>query len=489
MTRVRWLTILILMPCAAGAHSFGRHYTLPVPVWLYLYGAAAALVLSFLVVACFVNARTAETNFRTLDLSANRAFELLTGAGLRGALQVLSVASLWFCIVCGLWGTQNAYANFNMTFFWILFVLGFSYVTALLGDLYAALNPWWVMTRWLAQLLPRLFVGRRPYPQQLAYWPALLLYMTFIWIELFAQTKPGSLSWILLGYTAVNMVAAWWWGSAAWFRYGEFFAVFLRLLAKMSVFEWRRDAQGRGRLQLRQPFIGLLQERAESFSLLLFVLFMLSSTAFDGLRDTAPWVKLFWKDLYVLLTPYVGDNIVESYALLEPLYLAWQSLALLLSPFVYLALYLLFIALAKGVTRSKQTVRALALQFAFTLLPIALVYHLSHYYTLLIGQGSQLLRLASDPFGWGWDLFGSAQGRFRPLIVAANVVWHTQVWLILFGHIVSVYLAHLVALRTFSSSRQATLSQLPMLLLMVAFTTIGLWILSLPISPAQWTVP
>jgi hypothetical protein len=62
------------------------------------------------------------------------------------------------------------------------------------------------------------------------------------------------------------------------------------------------------------------------------------------------------------------------------------------------------------------------------------------------------------------------------------VVWHTQVWLILFGHIVSVYLAHLEALRVFPTRRQATLSQLPMLLLMVGFTTIGLWILSQPLG-------
>jgi hypothetical protein len=41
-------------------------------------------------------------------------------------------------------------------------------------------------------------------------------------------------------------------------------------------------------------------------------------------------------------------------------------------------------------------------------------------------------------------------------------------------HIVSVYLAHVEALRVFPDTRRAVLSQLPMLLLMVIFTTLGL---------------
>ena len=61
-------------------------------------------------------------------------------------------------------------------------------------------------------------------------------------------------------------------------------------------------------------------------------------------------------------------------------------------------------------------------------------------------------------------------------------VWHTEVALILIGHVVSVYLAHRVALRLFASRREAMISQLPMLLLMVAYTVIGLWVISLPFA-------
>jgi len=45
-----------------------------------------------------------------------------------------------------------------------------------------------------------------------------------------------------------------------------------------------------------------------------------------------------------------------------------------------------------------------------------------------------------------------------------------------------VYLAHVVALRVFATRRDAMLSQLPMLCLMVFFTVAGLWILALPLQ-------
>lgn len=62
------------------------------------------------------------------------------------------------------------------------------------------------------------------------------------------------------------------------------------------------------------------------------------------------------------------------------------------------------------------------------------------------------------------------------------VVWHAEVALILIGHLVSVYLAHRVALCLFPTRREAMVSQIPMLLLMVTYTIIGLWVISLPFA-------
>ena len=460
----------------AGAHSFGTIYNLPVPFWMYAYGAAAALVVSFVIVGYFVTATSVNAEARTYDPPSRAWLDAITSPKVRAAARVTSVTLLLFTIVTGLVGSRSAMLNWNMTFFWILFVLVFTYLTAFIGDVYAIVSPWRVICDWVERWRPGLLRGRFPYPTRLAYYPALVLYVAFIWIELFARTQPWSLSWILIGYTIVNVAGAWLIGMEAWFRYGEFFAVFLRIVAKIAPFEVEA-----GRIVLRQPFMGLVKEPAEHASLLLFILFMLSSTAFDGVHDTLAWTQLFWRDIYPLLEPLAAGR-AQPYLFLVDFYYYWQWLSLALSPFFYLAIYLFFISLVKLITSSSLSVRELALRFAYSLVPIAFVYNVTHYYTLIVSQGLSIVRIASDPLGIGWDLFGTASWLSTPVLLDAGSIWHTQVWLILFGHIVSVYLAHVEAMRIFPKSRRAIASQLPMLVLMVIFTTLGLWILSLPIA-------
>jgi hypothetical protein len=66
-------------------------------------------------------------------------------------------------------------------------------------------------------------------------------------------------------------------------------------------------------------------------------------------------------------------------------------------------------------------------------------------------------------------------------LVSPNVFWYSAVTIVVVGHVIAVYLAHTAALRLFGSQRGALVSQLPMLLLMVAYTTLSLWILAQPI--------
>jgi hypothetical protein len=128
--------LLAAAPLPAAAHSFGELYTLPVPVWMYLYGAAAALALSFLMIGYFVGTPArAHRNFRTSGWKALRAPLVL------GDLRMLSVGLL-LSIASGFVGSSNSYSNFNMTFFWIVMLLGYAYCVALSGNSYDALNPW-----------------------------------------------------------------------------------------------------------------------------------------------------------------------------------------------------------------------------------------------------------------------------------------------------------------------------------------------------------
>lgn len=478
----------LLASAGAQAHSFGQVYTLPVPFRLYAWASVAALLLSFLVAARFLSRAQAERSPRLLVLPAPPV--LLTGA-LLALLRVGSVGTLLLCIAAGFAGPADPFLNLGMTLFWIGFVLAFAYLALLLGDLYALINPWRALVDCLGRLHDRLasrtlFRGRLRRPERLGHWPALLLYMGFIGIELFSHGSPRSLAALLLAYTGINLAGAWLLGARAWFRQGECFSVLLRLLGRMAPLAWLPpdSAIGHGRLVLRLPFSGLRQGRAGDLGELLFILFMLSATAFDGLHVTEPWRKLFWQDGFALLAPWLGDNIVSAWPVMRRLHMIWEIGTLLLSPLLYLAPYLLCLALARRLAGSGPSLRELALRFAWTLLPIALVYHVSHYYTLVLTQGPELPRLLADPLGRGWQLFTPPAAAAGSRLPDMNWIWHTQVGLILAGHMVSVHLAHAEALRCFGTPRRALLSQLPMLALMMAFTVFGLWIIAQPLADA-----
>jgi hypothetical protein len=485
----------LVLSASSHAHSFGVVYSLPLPFHLYAWGAAVALVCSFVVVAFVISYSQpqAGTPPWSKDLSNSKLLVFARRWRILRQLQLLSIAALLLCIATGLFGDKSPYGNFNMTFFWIVVMLGFSYVSALFGNLYAAINPFMLLCR----LLDKIISFDRPrlgYDPRLAYWPALLFYFIFIWIELFAGTSPYFLSIMLLSYTLISFIGVALIGSQAWFRYCDFFSVFFRLLALMSPVKYI-PSEGIGHthrasvIELRRPFSGLLEQSAEHISLLVFILFMLSSTAFDGLHDTNIWKQFFWLDLYQgFLQYYTSENPFRAFAAMSELYGYWQVTWLLLSPFIYLAILFAVIGLSKVLMRSTLSMTTLALKMAYSLLPIALVYHIAHYYTLLQTQGIKIISLASDPFGWGQNWFGTAKWLQRVFIPDASIVWHVQLGLIVVGHVISVYLAHKVVFTdanthggTHNVSRM-NLSQLPMLFLMIGFTASGLWIMSQPVG-------
>lgn len=473
-----WLGVALLaFAGSAAAHGFGRLYNLPVPFWLYGWAASAVLVVSFVLVAWFAsNPVSAASTSRPLPARWVGWMQWL-----RRPLQGLSLALLLLCLATAWFGSRDPYRNFSMTFFWVVFLLGFTYVTALLGNGWAVLNPWRVLVGLLSRGWRGFAHGRLHYREHWGDWPAVVLYLGFIWFELFGLGRPGQLAQMLTLYTALNLFGVWLIGSRAWFAHGELFSVFLRLTGLMGMVH-RAEVDGVQRVLWRRPFSGLLHARPLHLSTVVFALAMLSTTAFDGLRATQWWVFLFWFDTSGWLTPLLGERPILLYAELRPWYIAWETLVLLASPFVYLAAYLLTIVLARALTGSPRSVRDLALDFGYSLLPIALVYHVTHYSTLLLTQGLKIVSLVSDPFGWRWDLFGTAKLLRAPILPDMDWVWHSQVGLILLGHIVSVVVAHRIALRVFPTRRAATASQLPMLLLMVAFTVAGLWIIAQPLT-------
>jgi hypothetical protein len=212
-----------------------------------------------------------------------------------------------------------------------------------------------------------------------------------------------------------------------------------------------------GRLHLRAPGAGLVEREPLSTSAAFFVIVMLATVTFDGLRETPLWA--------------VGDA-------------AWPaatSAGLAATPLVFALVIFAVCMLMARLAGARESAGELARLFVPTLLPIALAYHVAHYLSYLLVAGQVLIPLASDPFGRGWDLFGTARYRIDAGVVGARFAWYTSVAVIVAGHVLAMYAAHRLALARFADRLAARRSQYPLAALMVVYTMLSLWILAQPV--------
>jgi hypothetical protein len=154
-----------------------------------------------------------------------------------------------------------------------------------------------------------------------------------------------------------------------------------------------------------------------------------------------------------------------------------NTLGLLFCVAVVALFYRLGIA-GMGTVGGGHRPRELAGRFVHSLVPIALAYAIAHYFSLLVYQGQAMIYLVSDPLGEGKDIFGTASTGIDYNVVSGNTIWYVQVAALIAGHVAGLILAHDRALATYEDARKATRSQYWMLVVMVGFTSLGLWLLS-----------
>ncbi len=439
-------------------HGVGSVQDLPVPQWLFLYGAGVVLVVSFLALALLWQRPVLERESgRALPEALQRS---LLAPALRVALGALGFALLVFVMATALLGERSAATNIAPTFVYVAFWLGLVPVVVLLGNVWAWLNPWRAAADGLAALARSVVGASDPpfsYPSRLGRWPAVLGLFAFASLELawHDPADPRHLALAVFLYSGVQWIGSLVFGRHAWFQNAEAFSVYFWLLSRIAPFDVRRR-DGERELVARPPLVGLAALRDPRPGTIAFVAVMLGSVGFDGFSRTSVWQDLL-----------VGRAELERTVL---------DVAGLLAAVLAVALaYGLAILAARSLTRSRA---ALSGAFAASLVPIALVYAVSHYFSLLVVQGQFLVPLASDPFGYGWNLVGSRD--FRPDLapLSPSSIWYVQVATLVTGHVAGLVLAHDRALALFRDGRQAVRSQVPFLVLMVAYTVAGLWLLS-----------
>jgi hypothetical protein len=505
----------------AAAHGFAERYDLPVPLWLYLSGAGAAVGLSFVVVALFLRSRPRHGSYPRVNLLRWRPFQVLAHRRTVFIVRLLAVSLFLLAIVAGLFGNQSAYRNIIDTLVWVIWWVGLAYVSAFLGDLWALVNPIKTIFAWAETAYSRLRPGQSlslnlPYPPWLGAWPGVVLLTFFLWIEVVwdGSAVPRPLALAMVAYAAFSWIGMWLYGREPWLWGGEIFSIFFGLIARLAPTELRvsdpaictgcsapqckdgssscvncadcaaRAGFERREWNLRPPVVGLLVGGVPDRSLMVFVLLMLAMVTFDGFTETPTW-GTFWAAL--LTTAEFRPVLQGLQSLAGNAFKVLVTFALVLFPLIFLATYLgvsRLMALAAGPAQEGDagfSTWDLARNFVLCLIPIALAYHLAHYLSFLLVTGQLIIPLASDPFGYGWNLFGTADVKMNIGIVDARFVWFTAVVAIVMGHILAVYLAHVVAMEILVDRRRALRSQYPMLCLMIVYTVVSLWILAQPV--------
>lgn len=467
LTALFLFSLPLFFPQASYAHAFGQLYTLPIPVWLYIFGGGFTLIVSFVIIGFFVNEKKSKYTEKSVDISSSLFAKIITGKVFQVVMQAVSLCLWIIVIVAGFVGDQTPTNNLIPLFFWIIFLLGGIYGTAILGNFWKRLSPIYIIYTILKKFFKTpLF----PYPENLGFLSVLGFYYLLVWMELLSRglaVIPHILATLLLGYGIVHVILTILMGEK-WLEHGELFTVIFGLLGKMSPFYVKQK-----NVYVRFPFAGLAHGSIRHKTLLLLVLFMLSSTAFDGLRAT-----IVWRPVQYLTYPLFSFISHDPFVIFPII----QSIALFLSPFIFLSLYVISVFVMQKITRSKQSLTQLSLVFTLSLLPIALAYNVAHYFTLILSGAQSLLTLISDPFNKGWDLFHTGHNTMHTFLLRADTIWNIEVAAIVGGHIIAVYIAHLIALRVFPTHKKALTSQLPILVLMVVYTITGLWILSQPLT-------
>ncbi len=479
-------TMLLRVP-PVEAHAFGPRYDLPLPLDLYLAGAGAAVALSFVIMALVFRARPRRGGRARIDLLRLKPIRALSHPAVIGVLQSISVALFLLVLAAGFFGTQEPLENIGPTFIWIVWWVGLAYVAALAGNPWPVINPWSIVFGWLEKLCrlfgPRLRLGLGlAYPSWLGVWPAVALFGVFAWFELIPEAAkvPHTLATYILIYSGLTWFGMAAFGRAAWLAHGEAFSLAFGVFGRFApIGPPERDAaDGRTRRYLRPYAGGLVVESPCRLSMTVFVLLMLSTVTFDGFRETPLWADLMG---WIAVEPIFHPLLLGLHDLDFELRVALETVMLALFPLLFLLVYLGFSWLTKEISDSGRPVTEIAGLFVLALVPISIAYHLAHYLSYLVLAGQLIIPLASDPFGFGWDLFGTAGYRVDIGIIGAKFVWYTAVVAIVVGHVFAVGVAHFVALRTFETAGAALRGQYPFLVLMVAYTMVSLWILSQPI--------
>lgn len=455
------------LPLPAWPHAFAERYDLPAPLGYFVVGAAAAVALSFVVAAAFVRSVPRELH--------DGGFVVRLGPllpALRVICRTVSIILLCMVVVAGLFGTRNPEMNLAPILVWIVWWVGLSFLVACIGNIWSALDPWRALFEGTDKLARRVGLANginlgAAYPQRLGTWPAVILLVAFVWIEVVYPhaAVPSHVGWMALAWSVFTLTGMVCFGGEVWRRNADVFAIYFSTLARFAPIDIGPDGRS---IVLRPPGRGLITAGAVPSGMVGFVIAMLSTVMFDGLLGTQAMAltQVALAD-WMALHPLAGGYSLGAAGIIT----MWLF---------FLLAYMLACRATARLVRDR-TAGTIARLFVLTLVPIAIAYNVAHYFHYLLVQGQLIIPLLSDPLGRRWDLFGTAMYYPDIGILDARFIWYLAITSIVAGHVISIWLAHRLALREFGARGKAVAASVPLTVLMVLYTVISLLIIADPL--------
>jgi hypothetical protein len=403
------------------AHGLGGSTDLPIPFLYAMVGASWALTISFAVLAlAWKEPRFADDDERDPEPRARRPWLAVVGLGM----------AVWWLGVLYL-GPDDP-ANGGLGAFYIYVWVGLVPVAILVGHVWRDLSPWRTIQAVVGRLTGRPD-GFVTYPSWLGYWPAVAGVFAFVWLEL-ASPDPGSIdagrTWVAV-YAVVTVVAGIVLGPR-WYDRGDPFDVYSGVVARLSPFV------ADGRWSLHNPLRALPRVPVHP-GLVALLGTLLGSTAYDSFSASS-----FWQQ--------------------KTLSTGQHTLSLLGFCVVVATLFQVASRATGGVTVEERSL--LPGRLAHSLVPIVVGYVFAHYLTYLVEKGQ----------GVAHALVGSEPEVTYVLSTHTSTLAALKVGFVVAGHVLAVIAAHDRALVVLPRAHRLT-GQLAMLVLMVAYTFTGLFLL------------
>ena len=334
--------------------------------------------------------------------------------------------------VPGLINNEPAKTSITPLVLWIFLWIAVPVLGLIFGDLYAKFNP-------LALIVNREGVSHNVYF-------ASFLFLCLTWFEL-VWNKPGNPRHIGIVFLVLLIVV-----SVIQRFYNKTIIEVDPLLLLHHLYSKMKITNSK---PVFRTLLNNISNLAQLKGMEYFILLMIGTVTYDGLRETTFWFELF------------GSQTYET---------SFSTVAFLLMNLLIIVFYRFACYFAIRVSGEDLNLNEISLKFGHTMLPIAFAYHVTHYLSLLLFEFQTVIYRLNDPFGFGWNLFNVQEPEVN-YFLEPIALWTIMVIVTLAGHMLSVVLAHDLSVKLFGHQKSDK-TQYIFLFITVALTLQALFVLS-----------